>query len=88
MSLVELKNLGPKSCLMLDQVGITNISQLNELGPVRAFLAVRQSYTHVSLNLLWAIAGALKNQHWAKLDLDYKLDLKQELKELGYEFLD
>ncbi len=83
MPLAKLKNLGPKSSDMLRRAGIDTESQLRDLGPAAAFLTVRRFNTNVSLNLLWAIAGALNNQHWAQLDPEYKRSLKQELSELG-----
>lgn len=61
-NIADLPNFGPKSQQMLAQAGIHTIEQLRELGAVRAYLQVKRS-GNVSLNLLWAMEGALTGQH-------------------------
>lgn len=78
-SLAELPNLGPRSAEMLAAIGVTELSQLRELGAVQAYLAVKQNDPNASLNLLWAIAGALNNQRWDRLDQDLKSRLLEQL---------
>ena len=78
-SLAELPNLGPRSAEMLAAIGITELAQLKELGAVQAYLAVKQNNPNASLNLLWAIAGALRNQRWDQLDQDLKSRLLEKL---------
>lgn len=67
MSLVELQNIGPKSERMLAQVGIVTTVQLRRLGAVAAFLLVREAGLKPSLNLLWALHGALTGTRWNQL---------------------
>ncbi len=64
MDIAGLPNFGAKSQQMLAQAGIHTIEQLRELGAVRAYLQVKQSGVNASLNLLWAMEGALTNRHW------------------------
>ena len=75
----DLPNLGVKSAEMLARAGITSRSDLEQLGAVRAYLAVKQSGAKPSLNLLWAIAGALSDTHWSRLSETQKQRLKKEL---------
>ncbi len=82
MTLADLPNLGERSAQMLEAAGITTRSQLEEAGPVRAFLAVKQAGTKPSMNLLWAIAGCLRDTHWTRLPPHYKEQLRAELHEL------
>ena len=82
MSLADLRNLGDKSAQMLAAAGIHSHEDLVQLGPVRAFLAARQAGSNPSLNLLWAIAGALTDTDWRELSEEYKQSLQQELDEL------
>ena len=84
MSIAKLPNLGERSAEMLAAAGITTCSHLRQLGPVRAFLAVKQTGARPSLNLLWALAGALSNQHWLHLSAELKAKLQQELIDLDY----
>lgn len=49
---------------MLVQAGIHTLEQLRELGAVRAYVQVKRSGANSSLNLLWAIEGALSRRHW------------------------
>ena len=82
MSLAELPNLGEKSAQMLTAAGIYTREQLEQLGPVRSYLAAKQAGGNVSLNLLWAIAGTLADIKWNELPEETKEQLKEELKEL------
>lgn len=58
-----MKNLGEKTWQMLQAAGIADEAALRKLGAVPAYLAVcRQKNS--SLNLLWALEGALTDRHW------------------------
>jgi DNA transformation protein len=65
-SLAELANLGPKSRKMLAAAGITSLAQLRELDLVVAYAKVRRTGSKASLNLLWAIEGALSGMPLAR----------------------
>lgn len=68
MRLRALPGLGPKSEAMLEQAGIRTVAELEELGPVEAFLRVSEvSDAEPSLNLLYALAGAIENRHWTEI---------------------
>ena len=77
----QLPNLGPKSEQMLYNAGITTPEQLKQLGPVKAYLRVKQTGLKPSLNLLYAIAGALSNTHWNKLSPEERCHLLMELED-------
>ena len=68
----DLLNLGDKSERMLAAAGIETVAQLQKLGAVRAYLQVRDSGQPVSLNLLYALEGALSNTHWNRLPADVR----------------
>ncbi len=82
MSLQRIPNLGEKSAQMLSRAGITDEQQLRDLGPVIAFLAVRQAGLRPSMNLLWAIAAGLDQRHWTDLTEIEKNSLRGELEDL------
>jgi DNA transformation protein len=49
---------------MLASAGINTAEDLRAIGAVSAFLAVKKAGLPISLNLLWALEGALTDQHW------------------------
>ncbi len=59
-----LPGLGPKSLAMLAAAGIPDRTALERLGAVAAYLQVKRAGQPASLNLLWALEGALTGQHW------------------------
>ncbi len=77
----ELPNFGPKSQQMLAQAGIHTLEQLRVLGAVRAYLQVKRS-SNASLNLLWAMEGALTGRHWQDVARNDRLSLLLQLEDL------
>lgn len=71
----ELPNLGPKSRAMLASVGITSIGQLRELGAVAAYAKVKRAHAKASLNLLWALEGALTGLSWQHVAKEHRTSL-------------
>jgi DNA transformation protein len=71
----DLPNLGPRSCEMLRAAGITSVAQLRALGSVAAFVKVRQTQHGASLNLLWALEGALTGLHWREVAQQHRTSL-------------
>jgi DNA transformation protein len=82
--IADLPNFGPKSQQMLEQAGIHTVEQLRELGAVRAYVQVKRVGT-VSLNLLWAMEGALTGQHWQVVAKHERLRLLLELEDVENE---
>jgi hypothetical protein len=81
MNISDLPNLGTKSQQMLQQAGIKTVEQLRELGAVRAYIQVKQSGANASLNLLWAMEGALTGRHWREVAHNDRLRLLLELED-------
>jgi len=83
-ALSSLNGLGPKSEAMLLAVGIQTREDLERVGPLQAYILVRdQSEFKPSLNLLYAMIGALENKHWADIAKEERLSLLLALD--GYE---
>ena len=74
-SIAELPGLGPKSEAMLAAAGIRSVAQLKRLGAVRAYAKVKASGANASLNLLWALEGALTGLHWQVVAREHRLSL-------------
>lgn len=67
MSTAKLRNIGPKSAAWLRQVGLRTQEDLAAVGSVEAFLRVKRAGFRPSLNLLYALEGALLDCHWQQL---------------------
>ena len=75
MSRGKLLNIGPKSSAWLRQVGIKTEQDLREAGAVEAFLKVKRASFKPSLNLLYAIEGALQGCHWQQVSSERRSEL-------------
>jgi DNA transformation protein len=64
LALEQLRNPGTASLRMLAAAGISSDADLRALGSVAAYLAVKRTGAHTSLNLLWALEGALTGRDW------------------------
>jgi DNA transformation protein len=63
----KLRNVGPKSAAWLRQVGVRTQADLEALGAVDAFIKVKRAGFRPSLNLLYALEGALLGCHWQQV---------------------
>ncbi|MBS0514166.1 MAG: TfoX/Sxy family protein [Proteobacteria bacterium] len=71
----KIRNVGPKSAAWLRQVGVRTQDDLTRLGAVEAFMKVKRAGFRPSLNLLYALEGALADCHWADLPEERKAAL-------------
>jgi len=74
-SLASLTNLGPKSAQFLQRAGITSPEQLERLGSVVAYSMVKRVEPSASLNLLWALEGAISGLHWQTVAREHRTSL-------------
>jgi hypothetical protein len=79
MASSKIRNVGPKSAAWLRQIGVRTTEDLNRVGPVEAFLKVKRAGFRPSLNLLYAMAGAMADCHWAELPEERKQELLSAL---------
>ena len=77
--LSDLPNLGPTSAGWLRDVGIESRDDLERLGAVEAFLRVDASREGISLNLLYALEGALQDVRWDRLPPELRADLRRRV---------
>ncbi|HTW74873.1 MAG TPA: TfoX/Sxy family protein [Steroidobacteraceae bacterium] len=67
----DLRNLGTRSERMLARIGVHSAEELRHRGAVRAFYELRRAGISPSLNMLWALAGALEpwpeGRHWREV---------------------
>lgn len=74
-ALAALANLGPKSAQMLVAAGIGSMAQLQALGAVAAYAQVKRHDARASVNLLWALEGALTGLHWQVVAREHRTSL-------------
>ena len=79
----DLPGLGSKSQAMLAGAGIKTVAQLKRLGSVRAYAKVKATSTNASLNLLWAMEGALTGLPWQVVAKEHRLSLLLALEQLN-----
>jgi hypothetical protein len=61
---VKLRNIGPKSMAWLRQTGVRSLDDLKAVGALAAFVRVKRAGFKPSLNLLYALEGAILDCHW------------------------
>ena len=74
-SISKLPNLGPKSEAALKAAGIHSVGALRTLGAVAAYAQVKRSGAPTSLNLLWALEGALTYLPWQVVAKEHRTSL-------------
>jgi hypothetical protein len=72
---LKMRNIGPKSAAWLRQVGLRTEQDLVGAGPVDAFMRVRRAGFKPSLNLLYALEGALRDCHWQEVPEQRRVEL-------------
>jgi hypothetical protein len=84
----KLRNLGTSSSAMLLKAGIDSVERLRSVGAVAAYVAVKNSGASPSLNLLWAIEGALTGRDWKEVSRTDRLSLLMQLEDYEEERVD
>lgn len=72
---VKIRNVGPKSAAWLRQVGVRSLEDLRDTGVVATFMKVRRAGFRPSLNLLYAMEGALLDCHWQDVPEERRSEL-------------
>ncbi len=81
--IARLPNLGPKSAAVLAPVGVRNLTDLQRIGAVPAYLRARAAVPGTSLNLLYALAGALDGTDWREVKRTRRLELLMQVEATG-----
>jgi len=78
--LTQLRNIGDKSARLLAAAGIISVDDLRAIGSAEAYRRVRLANPDgVTLNMLWALQGALLDVDWRELPGEIKVTLKNEV---------
>lgn len=71
----KLRNIGPKSAAWLRQTGIRTQEDLVAVGALAAFVRVKRAGFKPSLNLLYALEGAILGCHWQEIPDERRSEL-------------
>ena len=82
-----MPGLGPRSNQMLHGAGIRTLADLRQLGAVAACAQVKRHQPEASLNLLWALEGALSGMHWQTVARNHRTSLLLTLETMAPELL-
>ena len=63
----KLRNIGPKGMAWLRQTGVRTLEDLRAVGALAAYVRVRRAGFKPSLNLLYALEGAILDCHWQSI---------------------
>ena len=74
----KLLNIGAKSGAWLRQVGLRTQEDLAAVGSLEAFMRVKRAGFKPSLNLLYALEGALMGCHWQQVDAGRRAELSEQ----------
>jgi DNA-3-methyladenine glycosylase I len=75
-AVAQLPNLGPTSSQWLAAIGVHTRRDLEKLGSIDAYRLLKQQGYNASLNLVYAIEGALRGLDWNRLPAKLKVELK------------
>lgn len=76
--LTGLKNIGPVSARQLREVGIDSAAALRRIGALDAYRRLKHAFPReISLVMLYALEGALRDCHWNRLPPGVKDRLKR-----------
>lgn len=74
-----MKNVSNVSAEWLNKAGIDTLDELREIGVIPVYYLIKRFETSVSLNLLWALEGAVKDIDYREISAERKEELKIEL---------
>jgi DNA transformation protein and related proteins len=75
MSAEKIRNIGPKSMAWLRQTGIRSLAELQAVGSLAAFVRIKRAGFKPSLNMLYALEGAILGCHWQEIPADRRSEL-------------
>ena len=73
----KIRNIGPKSMAWLRQTGVRTLEDLQSVGALAAFVRIKRAGFRPSLNLLYALEGAILGCHWQEIPEERRTALVQ-----------
>lgn len=79
----ELKGLGPRSAAALRDIGIETVEQLHASDPFGVYAQLKARQHGTSLNFLYALIGAIEDEHWQHIKATRRGEILLRLEEMG-----
>jgi DNA transformation protein len=73
----KIRNIGPKSMAWLRQTGVRTLEDLQAVGALAAFVRIKRAGFRPSLNMLYALEGAILGCHWQEIPDARRAELVQ-----------
>jgi DNA transformation protein and related proteins len=82
-ALSELRGLGPASVQMLASLGITSATQLRKADLFRLYGQIKQRHPRASINLLYAMLGAVEGRDWRSVAREQRTAVLMRLDDMN-----
>ncbi len=79
----ELSNLGPKSESWLNEIGVFSKSDIERVGSIEIYRLLRERGLPASLNLVYALEAMLIGEHWTRLPVSLKSELREAVRQIS-----
>lgn len=73
-----VKNIGPAIAERLNEIGVYNVADLQQMGASKAYLKIKKNYPDKTIPVcyyLYSFEGALLNLHWDDIPAKRKKEL-------------
>jgi DNA transformation protein len=81
--LQDMKNVGAKFGLALARVGIESPQQLQAADPFDVYARLKRDVPGTSLVALYALIGAMEDQHWLEVKRERRTEILLRLDDMG-----
>jgi DNA transformation protein and related proteins len=81
----ELKNIGYKTAEWLKEIDIHTLDDLERAGIAEVYGRLKEKGHPVSVNLAYALQGAILNIHWSGVPSELREELRVMVGEIGAE---
>lgn len=65
--LAQARGIGPASLELLGRLGVNTLAELRAADPIDLYARARAAQPRTSLNLLWALIGAVEDRDWREV---------------------
>jgi DNA transformation protein and related proteins len=81
--LASMRGLGPASAKMIAQAGVTTSVALKKADLYQLYARIKQQQPKVSINLLYAMIGAVENEDWRTIAKERRSEVLMRLDDLS-----
>jgi DNA transformation protein and related proteins len=78
-----MRGLGPASAKMIAQAGVTTSVALKKADLYQLYARIKQQQPKVSINLLYAMIGAVEDEDWRAIAKERRSEVLIRLDDLG-----